>query len=132
MRISDWSSDVCSSDLGKITALVEARLALLAPNRESLRRAIAILALPRHVIRAGKLGWRAADVMWRAAGDKATDYNHYTKRAMLGGISTAPITVFLADDSHGWAEPPPLLPRRIHGIMPVEKAQAALLTRPAK
>src|SRR3546814_3690064 len=48
---------------GKITALVEARLALLAPNRESLRRAIAILALPRHVIRAGKLGWRAADVM---------------------------------------------------------------------
>src|SRR3546814_19158719 len=34
---------------GKITALVEARLALLAPNRESLRRAIAILALPRHV-----------------------------------------------------------------------------------
>src|SRR3546814_12473342 len=71
---------------GKITALVEARLALLAPNRESLRRAIAILALPRHVIRAGKLGWRAADVMWRAAGDKATDYNHSTKRAMLGGI----------------------------------------------
>src|SRR3546814_10243817 len=53
---------------GKITALVEARLALLAPNRESLRRAIAILALPRHVIRAGKLGWRAAGVMWREIG----------------------------------------------------------------
>src|SRR3546814_2390855 len=46
---------------GKITALVEARLALLAPNRESLPRAIAILALPRHVIRAGKLGWRSED-----------------------------------------------------------------------
>src|SRR3546814_19496797 len=71
---------------GKITALVAARLALLAPNRESLRRAIAILALPRHVIRADKLGWPAADVLCHAAGDKATDFNHYTQLAILGGI----------------------------------------------
>src|SRR3546814_11524937 len=41
---------------GKITALVEARLALLAPNRESLRRATATPALPRPVIRARNLG----------------------------------------------------------------------------
>src|SRR4051812_27250919 len=79
----------------KIAALVEARLDLLAPHRETLRRALAILAMPTNVAHGAKLGWRAADLMWRAAGDTATDYNHYTKRAMLGGVYAATITVFL-------------------------------------
>ena len=33
-----------------------------------------------------KAGWHSADVMWRLAGDTATDYNHYTKRAILASI----------------------------------------------
>ncbi|MCM8731189.1 COQ9 family protein [Hephaestia sp. MAHUQ-44] len=114
---------------GKITALVEARLTLLAPNRESLRRALAILALPQHVTRAATLGWRAANAMWRAAGDTATDYNHYTKRAMLGGIYAATITVFVNDESAGWADTRGFLARRIEGIMRFEKAKAGFLKR---
>src|SRR3569832_2238249 len=62
----------------KITALVEARLNQLAPTREALRRALALLAMPNNLVRAARLGWRAADAMWPAAGDTATDYNHYT------------------------------------------------------
>lgn len=27
--------------------------------------------------------WRTSDVIWRFAGDKATDFNHYTKRMLL-------------------------------------------------
>ena len=30
-----------------------------------------------------RTGWRSADLMWRLAGDTATDYNHYTKRLTL-------------------------------------------------
>src|SRR3546814_13036636 len=67
--------------------------------------------------------------MWRAAGDKATDYNHYTKRAMLGGIYAATITVFLDDESEGWAETRAFLARRIEGIMRYEKAKAGFLKR---
>src|SRR3546814_13796251 len=67
--------------------------------------------------------------MWRAAGDKATDYNHYTKRAMLGGIYAATITVFLDDESEGWAETRAFLARRIEGIMRFEKAKAGFLKR---
>ena len=73
----------------RITQLVEARLTVLAPHREALRRAQAILANPVHGTRALQLGWRAADAMWRAAGDTATDYNHYTKRAILGSVYAA-------------------------------------------
>lgn len=113
----------------RITALVEARLAIAAPNRESLRRAVAILAMPQNVARAARLGWRSADVMWRLAGDTATDYNHYTKRAMLGGIYAATIAVFLQDDSDGHAETRAFLARRIEDIMRFEKAKYRFLAR---
>jgi len=111
----------------KIAALVEARLAAAAPNREALRRALAVLALPQNAARAARLGWRAADVMWRAAGDTATDYSHYTKRAILAGVYAATVTVFLDDDSEGFADTRAFLARRIEGIMRFEKAKAQLL-----
>lgn len=111
----------------RITALVEARLDALSPDREALRRAVAILAMPQNAPRAARLGWRSADVMWRLAGDTATDYNHYTKRAMLAGIYAATITVFLNDESEGQAETRAFLARRIENIMQFEKAKAKLV-----
>lgn len=114
----------------KITALVEARLAAAAPDREALRRALAVLALPQNVPAAANLGWRTADLMWRLAGDTATDYNHYTKRAMLLAVYGATVTVFLHDESDGFADTRAFLARRIEGIMRFEKAKAQFLARP--
>lgn len=104
----------------RITALVEARLAILAPQRESLRRALAILALPTNAALGARLGWRAADVMWRAAGDSSTDFNHYSKRAILGGVYAATMVFFLNDESDDYAETRAFLARRIAGIMRFE------------
>ena len=108
----------------RITTLVETRLALLAPYREALRRAQAILANPMNAAVATRLGWRASDVMWRAAGDVATDYNHYTKRAILGSVYAATLLIFVNDDSEEWADTRAFLARRIDGIMRFEKAKA--------
>jgi len=113
----------------KITALVEARLEATAGNRESLRRALAVLALPQNALRASRLGWRSVDLMWRLAGDTATDYNHYTKRAILGGVYTATILVFLDDESEDWADTRAFLARRIEGIMRFEKTKAGIVKR---
>ncbi|URW75212.1 COQ9 family protein [Sphingomonas donggukensis] len=113
----------------RITALVEARIDLVAPNREALRRAFAVLAQPQNLPRAAKLAWRAADVMWRAAGDTATDYNHYTKRTILAGVYGATMQVFLDDESDGFADTAAFLSRRIDGIMRFEKAKAGFLAR---
>ncbi|HSI17102.1 MAG TPA: COQ9 family protein [Sphingomonas sp.] len=113
----------------RITRLVETRLELVAGNREALRRAVAILAMPQNIAHATKLGWRSADVMWRLAGDTATDYNHYTKRAILGSVYAATVTVFLNDESEGWAATHAFLGRRIEGIMAFEKAKAKWLGR---
>ncbi len=113
----------------RIAALVEARLDAVAINRESLRRALTILALPQNVVRAARLGWRTVDLMWRMAGDTATDYNHYTKRTILLGVYGATITVFLDDDSEGHADTSAFLSRRIDGIMRFEKAKAGFVKR---
>ncbi len=111
----------------RIRSLVEARLAAVAGREEALRRALAIMAMPQNVVRGGKLGWASADVMWRLAGDTATDYNHYTKRAILASIYAATLAVFVDDESEGKAETRAFLDRRIDGIMKFEKFKAQML-----
>ncbi len=113
----------------RIARLVEARLDAMRPDRESLRRALAILALPQNIGTAARLGWRSVDRIWRRAGDIAVDYNHYTKRAILLGVYTATVTVFLDDESDELADTRAFLQRRIDGIMRFEKAKAGFLKR---
>ncbi|OYW87099.1 MAG: RpsU-divergently transcribed [Sphingobium sp. 32-64-5] len=109
---------------GRIQTLMEARLAALAPHREALRRALSILALPTNLVRAGKLGWRAADLIWRAAGDDATDLNHYTKRASLAAIYSSTLLCFLNDDSDDHGDTRAFLARRLASVVQLEKAKA--------
>jgi len=114
----------------RITALVTARLEIAAPDREALRRALAILALPVNVRAGARLGWRAADTMWRAAGDQATDFSHYTKRMTLGGVYFATLMVFIDDDSERFVDTRAFLARRIDGVMRFEKLKAQLKPNP--
>jgi len=111
----------------RIRALVQFRLECATGREEALRRALAIMAMPQNAPRALALGWAGADAMWRVAGDTATDYNHYTKRATLAGIYAATIAVFVADESEGKAETRAFLDRRIEGVMRFERAKARLL-----
>lgn len=111
----------------RIQMLVEARLETTAPDREALRRAVALLAT--RPVTATRLAWRAADRMWRLAGDTATDYNHYTKRAMLVGVYGSSVTVFLGDDSEDFADTRGFLSRRIDDVMRIEKTKAAAAKR---
>lgn len=111
----------------RIRALVLFRIDAVTPHKEALRRAQAILAMPRNAPQAIRLGWRSADVMWRLAGDTATDYNHYTKRLTLGSIYAATMAVFVGDTSDGHADTKAFLDRRIDGIMTFEKAKARVL-----
>lgn len=104
----------------RILTLVETRIDLLADNRESLRRALALLALPTNAPHAAKLGWRAADLMWLLAGDTATDYNHYSKRTILAAVYASTMAVFLNDESEGFADTRAFLGRRIDAVMRFE------------
>lgn len=113
----------------RIRALVWFRLEAVAGLEEALRRAVAIQAMPQNLAQTAKLGWSSADRMWRLAGDTATDYNHYTKRAILAGIYAATLAVFVDDESEGKAETRAFLDRRIDGVMKFEKAKARWLSK---
>ncbi len=108
----------------RITALVAFRFEAVAHQREALRRATAILALPSNLARAAKLSWRTADLMWRLAGDTATDYNHYSKRMILSGVYGSTLMAFLDDESADFADTHAFLGRRIDNVMQFEKAKA--------
>jgi len=108
----------------RIKNLLLFRLETLAPQREALRRALAVLALPRNAPKAATLAWRSADRIWRLAGDIATDFSHYSKRAILVGVYGSTTLVFLDDRSEDLAETRAFLARRIENVMRIEKAKA--------
>lgn len=116
----------------RITALIEARLDSVAPHREALRRALAVLALPQNVAAAARLGWRAADRMWRLAGDSATDFAHYSKRLTLAGVYGATLLALLDDESEGAVETRAFLHRRIEDVMRFERLKARIKPDPAR
>ena len=108
----------------RIRDLILFRFEQAAPHREALRRALATLAMPQNALIAARLAWRAADRIWRVAGDSATDFNHYSKRALLVGVYGSTTFVFLDDDSDGLAETRAFLDRRIGDVMRFEKVKA--------
>lgn len=108
----------------KIRALVWRRLEIMAPAREAVRRALAILAMPQNLPLALRISWRTADRMWRIAGDTSTDFNHYTKRMTLGAVYASTLVAWLDDESEGWADTAAFLDRRIDDVMKIEKLKA--------
>lgn len=113
----------------RITALVATRLQIMAPDREGLRRAQAIMAMPQNLPRASRIGWRSADRMWRLAGDTATDFNHYTKRMTLSALYLSTLVTFVNDESEDYAETRAFLDRRIENVMQFEKVKAQAKAR---
>ncbi len=108
----------------RIRALIWYRLETMGPAREAVRTALSILATPQNVPLALRIGWRSADLMWRIAGDTATDYNHYSKRLILSGVYGSTLLAWLDDESVDWSETGAFLDRRLAGVMRFEKWKA--------
>ncbi|MFL6738291.1 MAG: COQ9 family protein [Sphingomicrobium sp.] len=109
----------------RIRALIWYRLEVMGPAREAVRTGLSILAMPRNVALGLRIAWRSADLMWRIAGDTATDYNHYSKRLILSGVYGSTLLAWLDDQSEDWAETSAFLDRRLAGVMRFEKWKAS-------
>lgn len=105
----------------RVTAAVWLRLAGLEGNREAVRRSAPILALPQNVLDGVRMGWRTADCIWRALGDRSTDGNYYSKRAILSAVHSSTLAVWLVDDSPGFTRTRAFLDARIENVMQFEK-----------
>ena len=100
---------------------VKVRLALAAEDREAVRRAITYLAMPGHSALSMRILYRTVDMIWRCAGDKATDWNFYSKRGLLSGVYASAVLFMLQDDSRDCAETAEFIDRRIADVMRLPK-----------
>ena len=48
--------------------------------------AVAFWVRPMRKFEGAKLVWKTADKIWNWAGDTSSDYNYYTKRALLSAV----------------------------------------------
>ncbi len=99
----------------RVRALVALRLRLLRPHREAVRRGLALLAASGQPGAAARITARTVDSIWHAAGERATDFSWYTKRASLAAIYTATLLYWLTDQSEEEATLA-FLDRRLAGL----------------
>jgi len=108
----------------RITFAVRTRIEAVADQKEAARRAAAVLALPQYALDGATCVYRTCDMVWRAVGDKSTDFNFYTKRALLAGVYTSTMLHWFADNSEGAEETWTFLDRRIADVMQIEKVKS--------
>jgi ubiquinone biosynthesis protein COQ9 len=108
----------------RIKIAVMTRLWLLEPHKEAARRAAATLTLPMHAGIGAKLMYRTVDAMWRAVGDTSTDFNFYTKRAILAGVYGSVLVRWFADTDKDDSATEAFLDARIENVMQFEKLKA--------
>lgn len=113
----------------RVAALIRIRLDC-AGDREVVRRATALFALPIHGIEGAQLIWGTADAIWRALGDHSRDVNWYTKRAILSGVYGSCVLYWLGDKSEGFTDTDAFIARRIADVMRFEKTKAKLRESP--
>ncbi|MEW5687241.1 MAG: COQ9 family protein [Pseudomonadota bacterium] len=111
----------------RIRRAVEARLDAAAADEPATRRWAGHLALPQNLGLGARLAWESADLLWRWAGDVATDENHYSKRLILGGILQAATAVRIASGREAALA---FVDRRIDNVMAFEKWKATNGFRP--
>jgi ubiquinone biosynthesis protein COQ9 len=100
-----------------------ARVEAAMTSEAATRRWAGYMALPPNTPLALRLVWESADAIWRWAGDRSTDENHYTKRALLAGILAGTLLVRLAQGEEAAARH---LDRRIEGVMAFERLKGRL------
>ena len=104
----------------RIRTAIRVRLEQNSNHREAIRRLIALQSTPQHATAALFALHRTMDKIWRAADDKSTDFNFYTKRALLAGVYCTTTLFWLKDGSDGFLATWQFLDRRINDVMQLQ------------
>lgn len=108
----------------RVTLGVQARLEAIGRHEEAARRARARLMLHDAGTLGAELVWQTSDLIWRSLNDPSTDFNWYSKRAILSGVYVSSLSAWLNDENPDKAKAKAFLDRRIQNVMEFEKAKA--------
>lgn len=131
-HFSNWADRMCEARLrdvdlaslrirDRIALGVRTRLEILTPFKPAVSAALGHAIDPRLAAQLPHTVWRTADRLWWQAGDTATDWNHYSKRALLSGVLASTGLYWLSDTSDDHADTWAFLDRRIGNVMTLGK-----------
>lgn len=106
------------------------RSRLETADKEAVRRASTLMALPQNAPLATRALWNTVDAIWDALGDPSEDGNWYSKRVILSGVYSATVLYWLGDESEGHADTWAFLERRIEDVMRFEQTKAQIKASP--
>ena len=109
----------------KVATAVRFRLESVE-DKEAVRRAATLFALPQNAVIGAQLIWTTADAIWTGLGDSSMDVNWYTKRATLSMVYGSCVLFWLGDDSPDNTATLDFLDRRIENVMHFEKVKSNL------
>ena len=104
-----------------IRKLVLLRLEIAQPDKDAIRRAVSVLAMPVNAKLSAKLLYETVDSMWRAAGQRDTNFSFYTKRGTLAAVYSATMLAWLADNSSNLDKTVGFLDRRLADVARIPK-----------
>lgn len=110
----------------KIRELLLIRFEILQPHKEAVRKMITFMAKPAQAELGSRLLYNTLDRVWRAAGDRSTDYNFYTKRATLAAVYGSTLLAFLDDDTPEMRKTRGFLDRRLQDVAKIPRATKPL------
>lgn len=101
----------------KISLAVRTRLQLLSPYREAVPQTVKYLGFPPYAGEGTRLLYQTVNKIWYYAGDSSTDYNFYTKRALLAFVYSSTFLYWLRDESEDFENTWAFLDRRIEEVL---------------
>lgn len=113
----------------RIKLAVQIRLsnyAKLPNHREFLKNFLLFSALPKNTYFSSKLLYRTVSAIWYGIYDQSTDFNYYTKRAILAGVYLSTMLFFINDYSEGFADTLSFLDRHINNVMAFQRFKTHL------
>lgn len=102
----------------KVAFAVEKRLDLIKGQRDMVKGCASYWSTSSKSDGASQI-WATADKIWIWAGDTSTDYNHYTKRALLSGVILSTVLYWLNDSSADQQDSIAFLHRRIDNVLKI-------------
>ncbi|XP_024541711.1 ubiquinone biosynthesis protein COQ9, mitochondrial [Selaginella moellendorffii] len=105
----------------RLAKVMRIRLEMQAPYISKWAQALSIQANPINLPVAMKQRAVLMDEIWHSVGDRSTDWDFYSKRAILGGVYTAAEVYMLTDYSPGFRDTWTFTERRIIDVIDCRK-----------
>jgi len=105
----------------KITLTIRKRLDRWKSYRPAVKKTVALSFFPGYAEDIFSGLTTTADLIWKNAGDRSTDFNYYTKRSLLVAVYTSTFFYWLQDDSKNLNNTWEFLDRRISEVLSLPK-----------